>query len=66
MGVIKYKIKTSELFSKLKKEKSVMFRHFFNFTPPAPQGGFLRMSPGFIMSGGVQAKISTYVPNPTI
>ena len=37
--------------------------HFYTFLS-APEG-FLRMSPGFIMSGGVQAIISTCVPNST-
>ena len=48
-------MKTSEFFSKLKKvRKNCHFQTFLPFHSSAPEG-FLRMSPGFIMSAGVQA-----------
>ena len=60
MGVIQYKINTSDFFLKLKKvRKIVIFKQFLPFTPSSDLEGFLRMSSGFIMSGGVRAIKST-------
>ena len=50
-------------------EKSKKKCHFWTFLPLSPSSAperFLRMSPGFIMSGVVQVIRSTYVPNSTI
>ena len=51
-------------FFKIEKKfrKIVSFRFFLPFHPSSAPEGFLRMSPGFIMSGGVQAIRSTCVP----
>ena len=46
--------------------KSKKKMSFLPFSPSSAPEGFLRMSPGFVMSGGVQVIRSTYVPNPTI
>ena len=54
-------------FSKLKKVfKNCQFKTFLPFHPSSAPEAFLRMSPGFIMSGGVQAIRSTCVSNSTI
>ena len=52
-------------FSKLKEvKKKLSFLGIFR--PSSVPLGFLRMSPGFVMSGEVQAIISIYVPNSTL
>ena len=64
MGVIKYKIKISVFFFKIEKSKKKC--HFYIFLPVHPSSapkGFLRMSPGFIMSGEVQGIRSICVQN---
>ena len=67
MGVILYKIMMSELFFKLTKiKKKMSFLDILPFPPSSAPEKFLRMSPGFIMSGGVRVIRSTYVPNSTI
>ena len=67
MGVILYKIMINELFFKLKKVRIKMsFWTFLPFPPSSAPEKFLRMSPGYIMSGGVQVIRSAYVPNSTI
>ena len=68
MDVILYKIKTSEFFFfKIEKSrKKFSFLDFFTTSPFRAPERFLRMSPGFIMSGGVQDIRSTYVSNSTI
>ena len=67
MGAILCKTKTSDFLLKIEKSKKKC--HFQTFLPvltsSAPER-FLRMSPGFIMSGEVQAIRSIYVPNSTI
>ena len=52
MGVILYKIMTSELFFNLKKVRKMSFLDIFTISPSSAPERFLRMSPGFIMSGG--------------
>ena len=47
-------------------KKKMSFLDIFTISPSSAPERFLRMSPGFIMSGGVQVIRSTYVPNSTI
>ena len=49
-----------------KSKKKMSFLDIFTISPSSAPERFLRMSPGLIMSGGVQAIRSTYVPNSTI
>ena len=64
MGVILYKIMIREdIFFKLKTvRKFFIFKNVYHFPPPE----ISQNVSGFIMSGGVQAIRSTYVPNSTI
>ena len=48
-----------------KSKKKLSFLDILPFLPSSAPKRFLIMSPGFIMSGGVQAR-SIYVPNSTI
>ena len=61
------KLRQAIFFLKIEKRKKKY--HFLTFLPflssSAPER-FFRMSPGFIMSGEVQAIRSTYVPNSTV
>ena len=67
MGENKYKMKTNYFFFKLEKSlEKLSFLDFLPFHPSSAHEGFLRMSPGLIMSGGVQAIRSTCVSNSTI
>ena len=49
-----------------KSKKKMSFLDIFTISPSSAPEKFLRMSPGFIMSGGVHVIRSTYVPNSTI
>ena len=49
-----------------KSKKKMSFYTFLPFPPSSAPERFLRMSPGFIMSGGLRVIRSTYVPNSTI
>ena len=49
-----------------KSKKKMSFLDIFTISPSSAPERFLRMSPGFIMSGGVRVIRSTYVQNSTI
>ena len=60
------KLKRAIFFKIEKSKKKCHFYTFLPFDPFRAPKGFLRMSPGFIMSEEVQVIRSTCVPNSTI